>query len=80
MPEIFLFYGFIFYFFSNEHDPIHVHVRGKNGNAKFNLCEGKFVLQSSDGIKMGDLKKIDKVIQDNTQIIIQHWHKYFDED
>ncbi|MBQ4230571.1 MAG: DUF4160 domain-containing protein [Salinivirgaceae bacterium] len=80
MPEIFRFYGFIFYFFSNEHDPIHVHVRGKNGNAKFNLCEGKFVLQSSDGIKMGDLKKIDKVIRDNTQIIIQHWHKYFDED
>ncbi len=26
MPKIFEYFGFIFYFFSNEHEPIHVHV------------------------------------------------------
>lgn len=27
MPKIFEYFGFIFYFFSNEHEPIHVHVQ-----------------------------------------------------
>ena len=27
MPKIFEYFGFIFYFFSNEHEPIHVHVK-----------------------------------------------------
>jgi len=26
MPKIFEYFGFVFYFFSNEHEPIHVHV------------------------------------------------------
>lgn len=35
MPEIFRFFGFSFFFYSKEHDPIHVHVEGKDGFAKF---------------------------------------------
>ncbi len=27
MPEIYEYFGLVFYFFSNEHDPIHVHVK-----------------------------------------------------
>ena len=34
MPEIFRAYGFVFMFFSHEHEPIHVHVIGKGGDAK----------------------------------------------
>lgn len=30
MPKIYEYFGFIFFFFSNEHEPIHVHVN-KNG-------------------------------------------------
>lgn len=26
MPEIFEYFGFVFFFYSNEHEPIHVHV------------------------------------------------------
>ena len=26
MPKIFEYFGFIFFFYSNEHEPIHVHV------------------------------------------------------
>ena len=26
MPKIFEYFGFIFYFYSNEHEPVHVHV------------------------------------------------------
>ena len=35
MPEIFRFFGFSFFFYSREHEPIHVHVEGKDGYAKF---------------------------------------------
>ena len=31
MPKIFEYFGFYFFFYSNEHEPIHVHVvRGDN--------------------------------------------------
>ncbi len=30
MPKIFEYFGFVFFFYSNEHEPIHVHVsRGR---------------------------------------------------
>ncbi len=35
MPELFRAFGFVFMFFSLEHAPIHVHVVGKDGDAKY---------------------------------------------
>ena len=29
MPKIFEYFGFVFFFYSNEHEPIHVHVTHK---------------------------------------------------
>ena len=43
MPEIFRFYGFSFFFFSREHEPIHIHVEGAEGKAKFDYENGEFV-------------------------------------
>ncbi len=77
MPEIFRFYGFSFFFFSREHTPIHVHVEGNNGYAKFTLFNDKFELTETKGIKSNDLVKIKKVIEDNSDIIILHWNNYF---
>jgi hypothetical protein len=51
MPELFRQYGFIFMFFSREHEPIHVHVRGHNGDAKFNWNGEAFVMEYSHNIK-----------------------------
>jgi len=33
MPKIFEYFGFIFYFYSNEHEPIHIHVLHGAGRA-----------------------------------------------
>lgn len=77
MPELFRFYGFVFMFFSLEHEPIHLHVVGKDGQAKF-VFDGKdFVLQESYNIKLNDLKRISKVIEENKDIIIKRWNEYF---
>lgn len=37
MPEILRRYGFVFFFYSREHEPVHVHVKGKGGVAKYEL-------------------------------------------
>lgn len=34
MPKIYEYFGFIFFFFSNEHEPIHVHVTMSDKDAK----------------------------------------------
>lgn len=37
MPEIFRIFGLKFYFFSREHEPIHVHVKMQMGMQNLNL-------------------------------------------
>ncbi len=37
MPEVFRIFGMRFFFYSNEHLPIHIHVQNANGKAKFQV-------------------------------------------
>lgn len=39
MPEIFNLFGYSFFFWSKEHEPIHVHVEGSDGYATFDWDE-----------------------------------------
>jgi hypothetical protein len=34
MPTVFVFFGFRFMFFSNDHDPVHIHVVKGKGRVK----------------------------------------------
>lgn len=79
MPEIFRLFGFSFFFYSREHEPLHVHVEGKSGMAKFVWNGSEFVLKEMFGIKTGDFKKIRTVIDDNADIIIARWNEHFDQ-
>lgn len=78
MPEIFRFFGFSFYFYSREHKPVHVHVEGNNGYAVFDLAGEDFVLREEHGIKANDLKKIQGIIDENKDIIVDRWNEHFD--
>lgn len=77
MPEIFRAFGFTFMFFSHEHEPIHIHVIGKGGDAKYVWNGKEFVFQEQHGIKQSDLKKIALMIDDNSDIIVKLWNKVF---
>ena len=79
MPEIFRFFGYSFFFYSREHDPLHVHVEGNGGMAKFEWNGTEFVLVERMGIKAGDFKKIKAVIDENADIIIAQWNKHFNQ-
>lgn len=37
MPTLFILFGFRFFFWSNEHDPIHVHISKGDAEAKYNI-------------------------------------------
>ena len=55
MPTLFIIFGLRFYFYSDEHLPIHVHVQNADGKAKFNVLP-KIELVKNQGIKPKDLK------------------------
>ncbi len=55
LTEIFRFFGFSFFFYSREHDPLHVHVEGNGGMAKFEWNGTEFVLVEQMGIKAGEV-------------------------
>ena len=78
MPEIFRFYGFSFFFYSREHEPIRVHVEGNDGYAVYDLDNGSFVLREKQNIKSNDQKKIEAVIEENKDIIIKRWKEHFE--
>ena len=77
MPEVFRFYGFSFFFYSKEHEPIHIHVEGNNGMAKFDWDGEQFVLVEKHNIKAGDMKKIKFAIDENADITISRWNEHF---
>lgn len=77
MPEIFRFFGYSFFFYSREHEPVHVYVEGNDGYAIYDLVGSAFVLREAQGIKTNDLKKIEAVISDNSDIIIKRWKEHF---
>lgn len=82
MPLLFIFFGLRFQFYSNDHEPIHVHVvagKGKTARkAKFNVLP-EINLVENDGLKANELKIAEMVIEENREIIIQQWHKFFGE-
>ena len=75
MPELFRFYGIKFFFFSNEHLPIHVHIQNSDGDAKFNLEPLELI--ENHGMKNKDLKIAEGIIEENKEIIESRWKEYF---
>ncbi len=43
MPTLFIVFGLRFFFYSNEHLPIQVHVRNADGEAKFEVEDVKLI-------------------------------------
>lgn len=78
MPEVFRFCGFSFFFYSREHEPVHIHVEGKEGYAIYDLDGDSFVLREQRGLKTNDRKKIESAIAENKDIIIKRWKEHFD--
>ena len=75
MPTLFIFFGFRFMFYSNDHEPMHVHVVKGNQKAKFLLFPVR--LAENKGLKPAEVKMVEAVIEENQEIIAEFWNKYF---
>ena len=75
MPELFRMFGMRFFFFSNEHLPIHVHVKNADGAAKFQT--GPVQLIDNSGLKSKDIHLAQSIIEENEELIEQKWKEYF---
>ena len=85
MPEIFEYFGLIFYFYSNEHDPIHVHVKKGDKETIFELIIYNDVLteiktrkrRGKEILPIADEKKAKDFIIVYTDEIVKKWMKSF---
>lgn len=68
--------GYNFFFYSNEHEPIHVHVRNGNGKAKFDVTNEVQLLESR-GMKIQELRKAQELAEENVETIRSKWHEFF---
>jgi len=75
MPELFRLFGIKFFFFSNEHLPVHVHIENGDGDAKFQIKPVKLI--SNNGIKNKDIKLAESIIEENEELIEKRWNEYF---
>jgi len=78
MPTIFEKDGYKFFFYSNEHEPIHVHVRRGEGEAVFEIIDNNVELRESQRMKINELSKALKLAKGNIEIILEKWHEYLD--
>ena len=78
MPTILFLFGLRFFFYSEEHLPMHVHVRNGDGRAKILLETAQVV--DNNGIKLADLKKAVAAVRQYKAEMIQAWIEHFDEE
>lgn len=76
MPTLFTIFGLRFYFYSEEHLPIHVHVRNSDGKAKIQI-HPELKLVENRGVKPNDLKKAMFLAEMYKEQIIDSWYEYF---
>ena len=85
MPKIFEYFGFIFYFYSNEHEPIHVHVIHGARESIFDLImmDGKLTnlhvreKKGAEPLTVKDKRTAEDFIYKYHKNIIDKWVKFF---
>ena len=75
MPTILIINGYRFFFYSNEHLPVHIHIEKAEKTAKFNLVNIELV--KSLGFNSSELKTIRNLVEDNQELLIQKWDEFF---
>ena len=75
MPTLFILFGFRFFFWSNEHIPVHIHINKGDAEAKYNIESLELV--ENYGFKRTELRMIESILEENKEIIKERWQEYF---
>ena len=85
MPKIFEYLGILVFFYSNEHEPIHVHAKKGEfeSKAEFYIVEGKITeiriknIKRVKPLKGKDLKNFEIFLEKYADRIIDKWISFF---
>lgn len=78
MPTLLIAFGIRFFFYMDEHEPIHVHVSYGGKKAKIEL-DPEIKLIYNHGLKDQVIKKALSTCNNYRDEFIKEWHKRFDE-
>lgn len=85
MPKLYEYFGLVVFFYTNEHEPIHVHGEFQNGHAKAEifLKEGKIVrivfsnLSDKRPLPGNKMKDFRALVNAKAHDIVRRWIEYF---
>jgi hypothetical protein len=85
MPKIFEYLGVLIFFYSNEHEPIHVHGKynGLESKAEFYIVEGEIVeikiklVKGRRPLTESNLKDFEVFLEKYADKIVEKWVDYF---
>ena len=85
MPKLYEYLGIVIFFYSNEHEPIHVHGRFQNTESKIEIVIKDGVIQSLNLQAVSGKKKLPtkqakefkKLVSVLGDEIVQSWINYF---
>ena len=63
MPQLFTLFGLRFMFYSNDHEPIHVHVVKGGAEARFQV-QPEVTLLDNRGLKPAELKLAESIVEE----------------
>ncbi len=75
MPTLFFYLGLKFFFYSNDHEPTHVHVSNGDHEACFEIDPIKLIRNS--GLKPTEIKHAEAAIEENREVIQERWKEFF---
>ncbi len=85
MPKLYEYFGLIVLFYSNEHEPIHVHGKFQDQESKAEIVfnNGKFVeirildVKGKQPLDAKNVKKLRAVVEKYKDDIVQKWVDFF---
>ena len=85
MPKIFEYLGVLMFFYSNEHEPIHVHGKyiGLESKAEFYIIDGEIVeikiklVKGRRPLTGSNLKDFEVFLEKYADKIVEKWVDYF---
>lgn len=75
MPTVLRIKGYRFFFYTNEHLPVHIHIENENKTAKFNL--EPFELVYTRRFNASEIAEMRKLVVENKEFLIKKWNEYF---
>ncbi len=85
MPKIFEYLGILIFFYSNEHEPIHVHAKKEEfeSKAEFYIINGVISeikitnIKGAAPLKGQELKDFETFLEQYAEKIVEKWIDYF---